>query len=39
MALPLCARESPVLKPRLRDGRVVACHVAQDEAAPLRQAA
>jgi peptide/nickel transport system ATP-binding protein len=39
VALPLCSRESPALKPRARDGRVVACHVAQDEAAPLPRAA
>jgi peptide/nickel transport system ATP-binding protein len=35
VATPLCARETPVLKPRA-DGRLVACHVAQDEVAPGR---
>jgi peptide/nickel transport system ATP-binding protein len=33
VAVPLCARESPALKPR-GDGRLVACHVAQGDAAP-----
>jgi peptide/nickel transport system ATP-binding protein len=33
VATPLCAREAPVLKAR-RDGRLVACHVAQGEVAP-----
>jgi len=33
VAVPLCARASPDLKPR-RDGRLVACHVAQGEVAP-----
>ncbi|MFC0406697.1 ABC transporter ATP-binding protein [Roseomonas elaeocarpi] len=33
VAVPLCARVSPELKPR-RDGRLVACHVAQGEVAP-----
>ncbi|PWS36108.1 peptide ABC transporter ATP-binding protein [Falsiroseomonas bella] len=33
VASALCAREAPVLKPR-PDGRLVACHVAQGEAAP-----
>jgi peptide/nickel transport system ATP-binding protein len=34
VATKLCAREAPVLKPRRVDGRLVACHVAQGEAAP-----
>ena len=33
VATALCAREAPVLKPRRVDGRLVACHVAQGEAA------
>jgi peptide/nickel transport system ATP-binding protein len=33
VATTTCARETPVLKPRA-DGRLVACHVAQGEAAP-----
>jgi peptide/nickel transport system ATP-binding protein len=33
VASPLCAAESPVLKPRPGDGRLVACHVAQGEVA------
>jgi peptide/nickel transport system ATP-binding protein len=36
VATALCAREAPVLKPRAGDGRLVACHVAQGEAAPGR---
>jgi peptide/nickel transport system ATP-binding protein len=35
VATALCAREAPVLKPRA-DGRLIACHVAQDEVAPGR---
>ncbi|WP_372619040.1 ABC transporter ATP-binding protein [Falsiroseomonas sp.] len=31
VASALCARESPALKPRPGDGRLVACHVAQGE--------
>jgi peptide/nickel transport system ATP-binding protein len=34
VASALCARETPVLKPRQGDGRLVACHVAQGEIAP-----
>ncbi|WP_439599017.1 ABC transporter ATP-binding protein [Falsiroseomonas sp.] len=34
VASALCARETPVLKPRPGDGRRVACHVAQGEIAP-----
>jgi peptide/nickel transport system ATP-binding protein len=34
VATALCARETPVLKPRPGDGRRVACHVAQGEVAP-----
>jgi peptide/nickel transport system ATP-binding protein len=33
VATALCTRESPVLKPRPFDGRLVACHVAQGEIA------
>jgi peptide/nickel transport system ATP-binding protein len=33
VATALCTRESPVLKPRPHDGRLVACHVAQGEVA------
>jgi peptide/nickel transport system ATP-binding protein len=33
VAAAICARETPVLKPRA-DGRLVACHVAQGEAPP-----
>ncbi|MDO9498983.1 ABC transporter ATP-binding protein [Falsiroseomonas sp.] len=33
-ATGLCTRETPVLKPRSGDGRMVACHVAQGEVAP-----
>jgi peptide/nickel transport system ATP-binding protein len=33
VAAAICAQETPALKPR-RDGRLVACHVAQGEAAP-----
>jgi peptide/nickel transport system ATP-binding protein len=36
VATALCARESPALKPRPGDGRLVACHVAQGEVAPGR---
>jgi peptide/nickel transport system ATP-binding protein len=36
VATALCAREVPALKPRPGDGRLVACHVAQGEAAPGR---
>lgn len=36
VATALCAREAPVLKPRAGDARLVACHVAQGEAAPGR---
>jgi peptide/nickel transport system ATP-binding protein len=35
VAAALCAREAPALKPRA-DGRLIACHVAQDEVAPGR---
>jgi peptide/nickel transport system ATP-binding protein len=35
VAAALCAREAPVLKPRA-DGRLIACHVAQDEVTPGR---
>ncbi len=38
VALPLCAQEDPVLKPRPSDGRRVACHVAQGDL-PARKAA
>jgi peptide/nickel transport system ATP-binding protein len=31
VATALCARETPELKPRRADGRLVACHVAQGE--------
>ena len=31
VAVALCAREAPALKPRPGDGRLVACHVAQGE--------
>ncbi|MGK7867729.1 ABC transporter ATP-binding protein [Falsiroseomonas sp. E2-1-a20] len=34
VATAMCARETPVLKPRPVDGRLVACHVAQGEVAP-----
>lgn len=34
VASALCARETPMLKPRPTDGRMVACHVAQGEIAP-----
>jgi len=33
LAVPRCRAETPELKPRPSDGRQVACHVAQDEAA------
>jgi peptide/nickel transport system ATP-binding protein len=39
LAVPLCAQQAPALKPRRGDGRVVACHVAQGEAAPPLQRA
>ncbi|KAA2212908.1 ABC transporter ATP-binding protein [Teichococcus oryzae] len=39
LAVSLCARQAPALKPRPGDGRLVACHVAQGEAAPMRKAA
>ncbi|MBK1660622.1 ABC transporter ATP-binding protein [Paracraurococcus ruber] len=32
MAVALCAREAPALKPRPGDGRLVACHLAQGDA-------
>jgi len=32
VAAALCARESPMLKPRAADGRLVACHVASGDA-------
>ena len=38
VAMPLCAQEDPVLKPRPGDGRRVACHVAQGDL-PARKAA
>ena len=38
-AVPRCAVDSPVLKPRAQDGRLVACHVAQGEADTLARAA
>ncbi len=34
VATALCARETPVLKPRRGDGRLVACHVVQGDVAP-----
>ncbi|NKC32475.1 ABC transporter ATP-binding protein [Falsiroseomonas selenitidurans] len=34
VATALCAQETPSLKPRPGDGRLVACHVAQGEVAP-----
>lgn len=39
LAVPLCAQQAPALKPRPGDGRLVACHVAQGDAAPMRKAA
>ena len=40
MATAVCARETPVLKPRVADGRLVACHVVHGEAgATLQRAA
>lgn len=36
VAAPLCRAETPLLKPRLGDGRRVACHVAHGEIAPGR---
>ena len=39
LAVPLCAQQAPALKPRPGDGRMVACHVAQGEAAPMQRAA
>jgi peptide/nickel transport system ATP-binding protein len=40
MATAFCAQESPVLKPRAADGRLVACHVVHGEAgATLQRAA
>ncbi|RKK02833.1 ATP-binding cassette domain-containing protein [Pseudoroseomonas wenyumeiae] len=39
LAVPLCAQQAPALKPRPGDGRMVACHVAQGDVAPMRKAA
>ncbi|MBC9180052.1 ABC transporter ATP-binding protein [Pseudoroseomonas ludipueritiae] len=39
LAVPLCAQQAPALKPRPGDGRMVACHVAQGEAALMQRAA
>jgi len=38
-AVPRCAVDAPILKPRAEDGRLVACHVAQGEADTLARAA
>jgi peptide/nickel transport system ATP-binding protein len=39
VAVSRCAVDAPTLKPRVQDGRIVACHVAQGEADTLARAA